>query len=68
MKKGYFLMIDPQKNTALIDANYTDIGIEIAKSNVVKHSTRKELIDYIKWYLNGGYQEEEERKTNGQNL
>lgn len=61
MRQGYFLIIDPQKNTALIDANNTDIGIEIAKSNIVKHSTRKELMDYIKWYLNVGYQEKEDK-------
>jgi len=55
-KKGYFLIIDPQKNTLRISTedNWLIENVVRNTSNIKKHKTIKELIDEVRDYLKGG--------------
>lgn len=55
-KKGYFLIIDPQKNTLRISTEDDWLIENIVKNtaNIKKHKTIKELIDEVRDYLKGG--------------
>lgn len=55
-KKGYFLIIDPQKNTLRISTDDDWLIENIVKNtaNIKKHKTIKELIDEVRDYLKGG--------------
>lgn len=61
MSKGYFLLIDPQKNTLRIPTNDKFIrdvfrNKEI-KNNIKRHKTKTELNNEISNYLKGGGKE-----------
>lgn len=55
-KAGYFLIIDPQKNTLRISTEDDWLIENIVKNtaNIKKHKTIKELIDEVRDYLKGG--------------
>lgn len=55
-KKGYFLIIDPQKNTLRISTEDDWLIENVVKNtaNIKKHKTIKELIDEVRDYLKGG--------------
>lgn len=55
-KKGYFLIIDPKKNTLRISTEDDWLIENIVKNtaNIKKHKTIKELIDEVRDYLKGG--------------
>lgn len=55
-KAGYFLIIDPQKNTLRISTDDDWLIENIVKNtvNIKKHKTIKELIDEVRDYLKGG--------------
>ena len=55
-KKGYFLIIDPQKNTLRISTEDDWLIENIVKNTatIKKHKTIKELIDEVRDYLKGG--------------
>ncbi len=55
-KKGYFLIINPQKNTLRISTEDDWLIENIVKNtaNIKKHKTIKELIDEVRDYLKGG--------------
>ena len=61
MSKGYFLLIDPKKNTLRIpmdDEFIHDVlrGKEI-KNNIKQHKTKAELDKEVSEYLKGGGKE-----------
>lgn len=55
-KKGYFLIIDPQKNTLRISTEDDWLIENVVRNtaNIKKHKTIKELIDEVRDYLKGG--------------
>lgn len=55
-KKGYFLIIDPQKNTLRISTEDDWLIKNVVRNtaNIKKHKTIKELIDEVRDYLKGG--------------
>ena len=60
-KKGYFLIIDPQKNTLRISTDDDWLIENIVKNtaNIRKHKTIKEFLDEVRDYLKGGGQDDE---------
>lgn len=67
MVKGYFLMIDPQKNTLRIptdDEFLSDVfrNRDISK-NIQRHKTKKELDVEITNYLKGGGKDEQKQQN-----
>lgn len=60
-KAGYFLIIDPQKNTLRISTEDEWLIEQVVKNgaNIKKHKTIKELLDEVRDYLKGGGQDDE---------
>lgn len=60
-KAGYFLIIDPQKNTLRISTEDEWLIEQVVKNNanIRKHKTIKELLDEVRDYLKGGGQDDE---------
>lgn len=60
-KAGYFLIIDPQKNTLRISTEDEWLIEQVVKNNanIRKHKTIKELLDEVRDYLKGGGEDEE---------
>lgn len=58
-KKGYFLIIDPQKNSLRISTENDWLVEQVVanNANIKKHKTIKELLDEVRDYLKGGGQE-----------
>lgn len=55
-KAGYFLIIDPQKNTLRISTEDEWLIEQVVKNNanIRKHKTIKEFLDEVRDYLKGG--------------
>lgn len=62
-KAGYFLIIDPQKNTLRISTEDEWLIEQVVKNgaNIKKHKTIKELLDEVRDYLKGGGQDEDSK-------
>lgn len=62
-KAGYFLIIDPQKNTLRISTEYEWLIEQVVKNNanIRKHKTIKELLDEVRDYLKGGGEDEDSK-------
>lgn len=60
-KAGYFLIIDPQKNTLRISTEDEWLIEQVVKNNanIRKHKTIKEFLDEVRDYLKGGGQDDE---------
>lgn len=60
-KAGYFLIIDPQKNSLRISTEDEWLIEQVVKNNanINKHKTIKELLDEVRDYLKGGGQDVE---------
>lgn len=60
-KAGYFLIIDPQKNTLRISIEDEWLIEQVVKNNanIRKHKTIKEFLDEVRDYLKGGGQDDE---------
>ena len=58
-KAGYFLIIDPQKNSLRISTENDWLIEQVVanNANIKKHKTIKELLDEVRDYLKGGGQE-----------
>lgn len=55
-KPGYFLIIDPQKNTLRISVQDEWLIEQVVSNtgNIKKHKTVKELLDEVRSYVKGG--------------
>lgn len=62
-KAGYFLIIDPQKNTLRISTEDEWLIKQVVKNNanIRKHKTIKELLDEVRDYLKGGGEDEDSK-------
>lgn len=62
-KAGYFLIIDPQKNTLRISTEDEWLIEQVVKNhaNIRKHKTIKELLDEVRDYLKGGGEDEDSK-------
>lgn len=60
-KAGYFLIIDPQKNTLRISTEDEWLIEQVVKNgtNIKEHKTIKELLDEVRDYVKGGGQDDE---------
>lgn len=56
MKQGYFLIIDPQKNSLRVSTNDDWVREQILKNStdIKKHKTIKSLFDEVRDYLKSG--------------
>lgn len=62
-KAGYFLIIDPQKNTLRISTEDEWLIEQVVKNNanIRKHKTIKEVLDEVRDYLKGGGEDEDSK-------
>lgn len=62
-KAGYFLIIDPQKNTLRISTEDEWLIEQVVKNNanIRKHKTIKELLDEVRDYLKGDGEDEDSK-------
>lgn len=62
-KAGYFLIIDPQKNTLRISTEDEWLIEQVVKNNanIRKHKTIKGLLDEVRDYLKGGGKDEDSK-------
>lgn len=62
-KAGYFLIIDPQKNTLRISTEDEWLIEQVVKNNanIRKHKTIKELLDEVRDYLKGCGEDEDSK-------